>query len=177
MSYDIYGFLNKLIGEEIIKLTNHNPYFGAGAIAGGIEFLGACLDKHAFNVERQSAARFCLALNKLFPSEYWPFSRQHPFSREKNKPEHDLYTSLRCGMAHVCRPQGVFLTGSIKEAKENGNSHLEILKRGKKQGPLIVVEQFAQDFEKAIKKLIDHLKDSGHLPRKLSGVILEVWDS
>jgi len=176
MSYDIYEFLNKLVREGIIDLTNHNAYFGAGAIAGGIEFLGACLDEHAFDVERQSAARFCLALNELFPSKYRPFSRQHPFAKE-NKPEHDLYTSLRCGMAHVCRPQGVFLTGSIKEANRDGNSHLEILELGKKQGPLIVVEQFAQDFDKAIEKLIDRLQRGDDLPPKLSGNILEVWNS
>jgi len=80
-------------------------------------------------------------------------------------------------MAHVCQPQGVFLTGSIKEANRGGNSHLEILELGKKQGPLIVVEQFAQDFDKAIEKLIDRLQRGDDLPPKLSGNILEVWNS
>ena len=174
MSYDIYKFLDELVRRDITKLARQNAYFGAGAIAGGIEFLGACLDSHSITTEGQSAARFCNAINTLFPSNYHPFSRLSPF-KQNQKPQHDLYTSLRCGMAHVCRPQGVFLTASLKDANKDGHHHLKILSRGSKTGPLIIVEQLINDFDSAVLALTTRLKHN--FPSKLNGHILEVWDS
>ena len=145
MSFDIQRFLEQIVEKDLPKMAMENAYFGAGIIAGGIEFLGACLDSHPIIEERKSAARFCLALNELFPAKYHQFSRPAPYTKAQ-KPAHDLYTCLRCGMAHVLRPQGVFLTGGIKEATDDGNAHLQVLTRNGKSGPLIVVEQFTADF-------------------------------
>lgn len=175
MSYDIHKFIEEIVQKELPKMALTNAYFGAGIIAGGIEFLGACLDSHPIAQEGKSSARFCLAINELFPKTYHQFSRLAPYNRAK-KPTHDLYSSLRCGMAHVLRPQGVFLTGSIKEAHDDGNEHLQILSRSGKDGPLIVVEQFASDFVAAAKQLQTTLKATP-LPAKLQGSILTVWQS
>jgi hypothetical protein len=174
MSYDIYKFLDELVRRDITNIAHQNAYFGAGAIAGGIEFLGACLDGYAIEEQGKSAARFCNAVNTLFPGNYRQFSRPSPFTKNQ-KPPHDLYTSLRCGMAHVCRPQGVFLTASLDQAASDGHHHLKVLSRGNKSGPLIIVEQFIADFDLAVLGLISRLRIN--LPAKLNGNILEVWDS
>jgi len=175
MSFDIHRFLDEIVAKDLPNAARHNAYLGAGVLAGGIEFFGACLDSHPIGVEGQSAARFCHALNTLFPSAYHPFSRRAPHTKDL-KPEHDLYSALRCGMAHVLRPQGVFLTGGIAEATADGNAHLQVLKRDGKIGPLIVVEQFIIDFEDAVKRLRMQLQP-GPLPAKLQGNFLKVWPS
>ncbi len=175
MSFDITNFLEQLVKKELPELAMKNAYFGAGIIAGGIEFLGNCLDTDPIIAEGKSAARFCHALNELFPAVYQQFSRRAPFTKAE-KPTHDLYSCLRCGMAHVLRPQGVLLTGTTKEATEDGNTHLQILARGGTDFPLIVVEQFVADFVTAIDQLEKRLAASG-TPAKLQGDMLTVWES
>jgi hypothetical protein len=174
MSFDIYKFL-EMVKKDLADLAMQNPYFGAGVIAGGIEFLGACLDADPLADEGKSAARFCLALNDLFPNSYHQFSRPAPYTKNV-KPPHDLYTCLRCGMAHVLRPQGVLLTGTIQEANGDGNMHLQILSRSGKDFPLIVVEQFVKDFVSAVTTLENRLR-TAPLPAKLAGNVLTIWPS
>jgi len=175
MSFDIHQFLGTLVKGDLPKLAMHNAYYGAGLIAGAIEFLGNCIDQGDVDVDGRSARRFCMAINELFPAQYHPFSRPDPYDRTV-KPTYDLYSSLRCGMAHVLRPQGVFLTGSIEEATNDGNTHLQILTRDGVSRPLIVVEQLVNDFKDAVDALETRLASSG-VPAKLSGNILTVWDS
>jgi hypothetical protein len=173
MSFDIHKFLEQIVERDMPDMAMKNAYFGAGLLAGGIEFFGACLDSFPIEEEGKSAARFCLAINTLFPAAYHAFSRPAPYSKAQ-KPTHDLYSSLRCGMAHVIRPQGVFLTGTIAEAAGGGFHHLQIIAPGGKAGPLIVVEQFAKDFVGAAQQLQKQLRASA-LPAKLQGNIITVW--
>lgn len=175
MSFDIHQFIDQIVKKELPDLAAKNRYLGAGVLAGGIEFMGACIDTHPIAVERQSPARFCLALNEFFPAKYHQFSRPAPHTKAL-APQHDLYSCLRCGMAHVMRPQGVLLTGTTKEAKADGHTHLKILNRGGKDRPLIVVEQFSKDFVAAVNKLQKRIKASP-LPPKLQGDFLTVWPS
>ena len=173
MSFDIFQFIERFVKKEIPDLATHNAYLGASILAGSIEFFGACLDTFPIAEESKSAARFCLAINELFPPEYLPFSRPAPFSK-KLKPVHDLYTCLRCGMAHVLRPQGVSLVGSIGEAAANGHKHLDIVRPNGKDRPLIVVEQFRLDFVAAATELEKRLM-AVPLDPKLQGDFLSVW--
>jgi hypothetical protein len=175
MSLDIHQFIENIVLKDLPELASTNRYLGAGVLAGGIEFMGACIDSHPIAVERQSAARFCLALNEFFPAKYHKFSRPAPYTKAL-APVHDLYSSLRCGMAHVMRPQGVLLTGTTAEAKVDGHTHLKILNRGGQDRTLIVVEEFAKHYVAAVKKLAKRLKASP-LPPKLQGDFLTVWPS
>ena len=175
MSYDIHKFIRDILKVQLPDLAMQNAYFGAGILAGGVEFLGACLDAHPIAEEGKSAARFCSAINELFPRDYHQFSRPAPYTKVL-KPAHDLYSCLRCGMAHVLRPQGVLLTGSLAEAGADGNRHLQILNRGGRDVPLIVVEQFKLDFIEAATGLEKRLA-AAPLPAKLQGNILTVWPS
>jgi hypothetical protein len=175
MSFDIHTFLDDIVGKQLPELAMNNAYFGAGIIAGAIEFLGACMDNEPLAAEGKSAARFCNALNELFPSEYHQFSRSAPFDKNR-RPVHDLYSALRCGMAHTLRPRGVLLTGTTEEAIRDNNTHLEILHRGGKDYPLIVVDVFVADFKLAVANLQIRLR-SVPLPEKLKGDVLTVWKS
>ncbi|HRQ88042.1 MAG TPA: hypothetical protein PLA50_04545 [Bacteroidia bacterium] len=175
MSFDIYRFIEEIVKRDLPELAMKNAYFGAGVLAGGVEFFGACLDTDPIAEEGKSAARFCQAINELFPSEYHQFSRPAPYTKAL-KPAHDLYSCLRCGMAHVLRPQGVLLTGTVAEATDDGNTHLQILTRDGRDYPLIVVEQFMLDFVSAATALEKRLA-AAPLPPKLQGNILTVWSS
>jgi hypothetical protein len=175
VSFNINQFLEEIVKKQLPDLAMTNPYLGAGVIAGAIEFLGNCLDNDPLDSPGLSAHRFCYAINELFPPPYHQFSRVAPYTKNE-KPTHDLYTSLRCGMAHVLRPQGVLLTGSIEEATTDGNTHLQIINKDGKDFPLIIVEQFRNDFVLAVEEVERRLA-AGAVPSKLSGSILNVWES
>lgn len=108
MHQDIFNFINTL-KRQIPDIIKVNPYFGVTLIANGIEFIGACRDRYKISAKGKSCSRFCRAINEYFPVSYHQFSRKKPYGKTET-PKHDLYTSLRCGMAHILRPQGVFLT-------------------------------------------------------------------
>jgi hypothetical protein len=84
------------IGQMVYDCKLH--YLSFGAIAQGIEFLGACLGELPFEEEGQSDDRFRKAINKLFPKRY----EKH----RKGQSKHDLYQFLRCALVHQLRPQG-----------------------------------------------------------------------
>ena len=172
MSQTILQFIDGTVATEIPNLASSSPYLGAAIIAGGIEFLGACLDAADISDDGLSAARFCLALNELFPADYRQYSRVAPYTKHQ-KPTHDLYSALRCGMAHVLRPQGVSLTTSV-EASALGLTHLQLVTRGSVSQPLIVVDQFITDYRSAVTELKRRIEASP-LPTKLQGTFLPVW--
>jgi hypothetical protein len=176
MHQNILHFLRGTVLVDLPDLAATKPYLGAAILAGGIEFLGACLDPYPLVEEdtRRSSARFCLALNELFPSAYHAHSRVAPYSKAQ-KPTHDLYSSLRCGMAHILRPAGVALTTSI-EAAEDGNSHLSIVTRDGQDLLVVVVDEFIGHYKGATKTLINRLETEPPLPDKLQGAFLHVWE-
>lgn len=96
-------------------------YLGFGTVACAIEFLGACLDRNDFNKQGLSKRRFEKSIAELFV----PIDRRYePFNVENS--DYYLYKHLRCGMAHIMRPQGNVAFTTREESMVDGTSHLEI---------------------------------------------------
>lgn len=145
--------------------TNEQHYLGFGTLGCAIEFLGACIDSDPFREERVSRRRFESAIKTLFPAGY------HPYATKGSA--YDLYSQLRCGMAHIMRPQGKVGFTTLAESKKDSTSHLQV---DSKTGKLVLVsESLLSDFKAAATALKTHMKAGAYL-KKLSDDYLTVTD-
>jgi hypothetical protein len=111
----ILGDLKRMIYDSNLH------YLAFGTVACSIEFLGACLDNNNFNQQGLSKRRFDNSIAELFvPID----SRYQPINDESSN--YYLYKHLRCGMAHIMRPQGNVACTTRSESIVDGTSHLEI---------------------------------------------------
>jgi len=158
----LLGDLRKMIYDAKLH------YLGFGNVACAIEFLGACLDSEDFNKEGLSKKRFEGAIEKLFI----PIDNRYKLYNDKNSPYY-LYKHLRCGMAHIMRPQGMIAYTTRDESKEEGTEHLEIDPSIKKL--ILVSEDFYDHLELACKELKNKLSlPNSH--KKLSDLYLSITD-
>ena len=158
-------FINTVLLGNIKDMicTNSQHYLGFGVVACGIEFLGACIDSHSFDAEGFSRQRFESAIKTLFDSKY------HPYANKGS--EYDLFKHLRCGMAHVIRPQGKVAFTTQSESIIDNTQHLCVEKNTKKL--ILVSEAFYSDFAEACKKMKNHMSADAY-PKKLSDVYLPI---
>lgn len=140
-------------------------YIGFGIIASGIEFLGACLDDKDFNEECLSRKRFEKAIKTTFELKYHQYA-------DKDSP-YVLYKHLRCGMAHIMRPQGKVVFTTRAESIEDGTSNLMVFSVNSIDKLVIVSEDFYDDFVNACKNVKQKL-ESGKYSKKLSDPFLSV---
>jgi hypothetical protein len=107
-------------------------------IAVGIETLGAALDKYAWHYEKAgSKKRFNKALSN--------------YQSLKKYTGSDLYSKLRCGMAHVYVPR----YGLGINMKSEGGAHNKINNRKL----LLHIEDFFNDFIEACQELVDNIDE------------------
>jgi hypothetical protein len=100
------------------------------------------------NEDGHSKARFNAAIRGLFDSRYVAYI-------DNRDPRHDLYTNLRCGMAHVIRPQADIAFTHRRESQEEKTSHLQIVAG---TGKLVLVsEDLYEDFATAAGHLRDRM--------------------
>ena len=160
--------LNKILLGELKEIiySGNAPYIKFILVMTAIEYLGASFDTFSYHESGHSEDRFNNALKKLFPNKY------HGFSNDSNS--FYFYENLRCGLVHQFRPKipEILLT-TRNEAIKEGNKHLE-----KKNGDLyLVLEDFYDDLEKAVKKLIK-MSDKGQTPsNKLTEDFIQVYKS
>ncbi len=140
-------------------------YLAYGQIAVGIEFLGACHDQHPFDQLGQSGNRFRLGITEYLAK----IDARYDQYNDKDSP-YDLYRHLRCGMAHVFRPQGKVGMIGAGNAAESKVQHLEINQKHDKL--ILVAERFDDDFDKACGLLLKVLPTMQH--PKLQSVFLPV---
>ncbi|MFA7169560.1 MAG: hypothetical protein WC178_01770 [Candidatus Paceibacterota bacterium] len=123
-----------------IKEKGTHAYLGFSLICGGIEFLGACLDKYSWEKKGLSEKRFRLAINQLFPEKYKDYNTRGN--------EYDIYSNVRCSLVHSLRPGNKI---GLSERYHEGNQkwHLKI-----SNGNLIIIyEDLLDDFIAACKKV------------------------
>ncbi len=134
-------------------------YLSFGVMASMIEFLGACFDEEDFFKVGCSACRFRKAINELDA-----FSAYRKYNKN-DKYKYDLYTNLRCGMAHIGRPgKGVAFTD--RTDLKDSNKHLKICKMNDSTERLILVcEDLFHDLSKAATELLDKMKKCQHMKK------------
>lgn len=145
-------FLREL--KSLIYDHKDSAYIKFINLAIGIEYLGACLDNHAFVKEGESKNRFDNALKKLFNRKYLPFS--------KTDNDFYLFVKFRCSFVHQLRPGKNVVVTHREESRREGTTHLKPTKSGLL---VLVLEDFFDDFEKACTRLFD-LEEKGKLPSK-----------
>lgn len=165
--HSLDSFIASVLADGVKRMVHDAGlgYLATGMIAVGIEFLGACIDRHAFNVDRQSKKRFQKGINE-FMSKVNPKYRS--FNRKNSR--YCLYKQLRCGMAHIARPHGKVAFVGRGDAQKDGLKHLEVYEPLDKL--IIVVEDFCDDFITACADLRKRLPTLRQ--KKLRGVFLPV---
>jgi len=142
--HSIESFVKTVLLNDIRRMTYDCGlhYLAFGNIAVGIEFLGACEDAHPFHKQGESRDRFKLGIENYM-------AKVNPLYATYNDPKSPfhLYKYLRCGMAHVMRPQGTVGFIGRSQAENAGYSHLSLVYQG--QALLLTAEDFYDDFEKA----------------------------
>ncbi len=123
-------------------LDKNDSVFGFMLMGQGIELIGAYLDNKPIRAQRQSALRFSTALYKLFPGKYSMTNRKN-----------FLYIQLRSCLTHTFIPSGSLSLNFGLESKNK--HHLQFVN----DVLYLYSENLYLDFENAIKKLIEMIKD------------------
>ena len=136
-------FINTVLIDNMGRMarTEGLQYLSFGAVAVGIELLGACEDEDEFTIEKRSKARFRVGINRYMNQ----IDARYGLHNSESSQFH-LYKFLRCGMAHILRPHGIMFT-TENEATNDRTAHLEV---NAETGCLVLVaENFHYDFARA----------------------------
>jgi hypothetical protein len=132
-------FIEVTFITQVGEIVPTHPYIAFMTMGIGIEFLGKCMNIEDFNEERVSRQRFEEALNHI-PA----FSKYLPLIGKGSA--FDLYSTLRCGLAHAGAPKFP-ITLSSKDEMAN----LEYHDNGKRVN--LRCEDFYTDFRTACTEL------------------------
>jgi hypothetical protein len=148
-------FIDTVLVRDIATLIRSGTgYLAFSVISQGIELLGAFLDEQEFNDSNLSEDRFRTAIRELFPRAYSGHSTKGS--------EFYLYEDLRCGMAHVLRPQGRIGFVGRSEALHLGILHLQKVPYENTALLVLVLEDFYDDFADACRKAKNRIKKKSH---------------
>lgn len=151
----IENFIKTVINNDIKKMisTPGLQYLSFGVMASMIEFLGACFDKKDFFEQGCSGYRFRRAIDEL-----GAFCSYRKYNKKCD--QYDLYTNLRCGMAHIGKPDKE-IAFTERNDSEGKDKHLRICELGDSTTRLILVcEDLFSDLSTASKELIEKMKSS-----------------
>lgn len=155
--HNLKSFIETVLVKQlkVMSYSGDTQYMAFGNIAMGIEFLGACTDDKPFDQSGLSKARFKAGIDIYMKQINFLYSDYN----DPSKPYY-LYKNLRCGMAHIIRPQGnIGLIGKAG-AQGAGRSHLELLNN---HCILLTAEDFYEDFAKACNLLLVDLQSKTDL--------------
>jgi len=154
------NFIETLFVHQVGEIEPTQPYIAFMIMGIGIEFLGKCLNPGKFNEEGVSRLRFEEAINQI------PALSKYIGLVGKNS-KFDLYSSLRCGLAHVAAPKY-----PITLSSKNEMPHLEVHDNGNRIN--LRCEDFYADFRQACEEVI---KMPAQVEQKLSQPFLSVPDA
>lgn len=164
--HDLKSFIETVLIKQLkcMAYTGDTQYLAFGNIAMGIEFLGACTDTHGFNVSGFSKRRFEAGIETYMKQVDTRYSAYN----QPTSP-HFLYKNLRCGMAHIIRPQGSIGLIGKAGAQGAGYAHLDQTPSGTL---IMTAEDFYEDFAQACDLLIADLPSK--TDAKFAGTYLPV---
>ena len=132
-SYQEYVEGTLIPGIRKMQSIQGLEFLSFGIIGISIEALGSFFDLKPLEQGGLSKPRFKKAVDELFK----------PLRKEYENEADCLFRGLRCGMAHIGRPQGKIAFTTRSEAQADGNKHLN----KDHQGMLVLVaEDLANDF-------------------------------
>lgn len=164
--HTLSGFIDDVLLPQLRAMVQNGAgYLAYGQIAVGIEFFGACGDSHPFGKSGESKARFKRGIDNYM-------SKVDARYKTYNAPTspYYIYKQLRCGMAHLIRPQGKVGFIGKGDATKASLKHLQI--HPTHGGVVLVTEDFLDDFTKACQFLKADIPRFKH--PKISQVFLPV---
>lgn len=154
------NFIETLFVHQVGEIVPTQPYIAFMIMGIGIEFLGKCLNPGEFDEERVSRIRFEEAISQISA-----LSKYRGLIGKDSK--FDLYSSLRCGLAHVAAPKY-----PITLSSKNEMPHLELHDNGNRIN--LKCEDFYIDFRQACEEVINM---SAQVEQKLSQPFLSIPDT
>ena len=151
----IEWYIKNVLVKDLGKMvfTPGLQYLSFGVMGSMIEFLGAFFDNEDFYKQRLSRDRFSKAIQSLTA-----FTEYRKFDNPQNL--HDLYSNMRCGMAHIGRPNvGVAFTerGNPKE----WDKHLQVCNVNDPNHPqrlILICEDLYFDITNGANELLNRMK-------------------
>ena len=152
MNKNLSRFIDEILIHQLDAMIRCGAgYLAFGQISIGIEFLGACHDSFDFEEPYKSRERFKLGITEYMAK----IDPRYATYNDAQSPYY-LYKHLRCGMAHLVRPQGkVGLTGG-----DNFTLHLREIKNP--DAIILVLNPFFEDFKKACAILKSEIPNLSH---------------
>ena len=166
----IEWYIKNVLVKDLGKMvfTPGLQYLSFGVMGSMIEFLGAFFDDKGFHEQGLSRDRFSKAIQSLDA-----FTKYRKFDN-RNSP-HDLFSNMRCGMAHIGRPNvGVAFTerGNPKE----WDKHLQVCNVKDQNNPqrlILVCEDLYFDITNGANELLNRIKaKDGSIKRNSSDSFL-----
>ena len=162
--HSLESFVKDVLLDDLRKMVYDCGlhYLAFGTIAVGIEFLGACTDADPWNERGKSKKRFSAGIDTYMDkvdSLYAVFNA--------DSSPYNLYRHLRCGMAHILKPQGGVGLTCRSDAASSGMNHLDEIHGG--AAIVMTPEDFFDDFAKACGILL------GDLPAKTESKFTDVY--
>ena len=167
---DIHWFLDTVIVRDIQQVIDAGSgYLAFALVAQAIEMLGALLDEKEIHDHGGGLPekRFAKAMDDLFAPINKDYGRYN-----KGDSDYYLYKYLRCGMAHVLRPQTRIVFTGRTDADKLKLKHLtEVTLEGYAEPQLLlVIENFHDDLKEAVRRAEVILKKTNH-PKLRHGYI------
>ena len=166
----IEWYIKNVLVKDLGKMvfTPGLQYLSFGVMGSMIEFLGAFFDNEDFHKQGISRDRFSKAIQSL-----GAFTEYRKFDDPKSP--NDLYSNMRCGMAHIGKPNvGVAFTerGNPKE----WDKHLQVCTVNDQNHPqrlILVCEDLYFDITNGANELLNRIKaKDGSIKRNSSDSFL-----
>ena len=165
---DINWFLDTVIVRDIEAVINAGAgYLAFSLVAQAIELLGALLDEEEFHEPGLSESRFAKAIDALFEPINVDYLRHN-----KADSDYYLWKFLRCGMAHVLRPNSRLVFTGRGDAARIGYRHLQVVELAGYEKPqlVLVIEDLHVDLREACRRAKNLIKRKTH-PKLQQGYI------
>ncbi len=145
-------------------------YLSFGLIGTSIELLGFFFDGCPLEDDNQGRDRFNSAIDNLFLKISPKYKRTCPCKR---RPHDDfcLYAGLRCGMAHIGRPQNKIVFTTREEAGREKHTHLD----KDPLGHLVLVAEDLRDDFVAAWNALKRLSSDGMTQKSVTDAFLNVY--
>lgn len=156
MSHTIDSLFKNVILDEMRRIIDNAGalYLSYVCTATGVELLGACQDAYPYEQEGKSRERFEKGLSTYMSKVRAGYG--NPDFYGKNS-KYDIYKHLRCGMAHVMRPQGKVAIIGRGNAQQRGWSHLDIYISDQ---VIFTAEDFFDDYKMAVELMLKDIASS-----------------
>ena len=156
----------------ICKMQSERLAFLSFGILGiSIEVLGSFFDERPLDEQGFSKQRFKRAVDRLLRPQN-PTYANTCLCKKNEHNDYCLYRGLRCGMAHIGRPQGKIVFTTRDEARSDQNTHLSRDCRGML---VLVAEDLADDFI-AGWRVLKTLSENCETKKKVTDPYLTVYN-